>query len=212
MKNFAIILSGCGNKDGSSIHEATMLMLAIKQFGANYQCFSINKEQATVINFLTGEKMNEKRNMLVESARIAKGNIKEISELNVNDFDGIILPGGLGAITNLSTFSLNNHNFTVDQKLEKILLEFKKQNKVICAVCIAPIILAKVFENVSLTIGDDEELAKIINELGNKHVKTEATNICVDKENKIVTAPFYMLTDNISVVYEEACKIIKAVL
>lgn len=210
MKNFAVILGGCGSKDGSEIHEATMLMLAIKQLGANYQCFSINKDQDRVVNSLTGEKMNEKRNMMVESARIARGNIKEIGELNVDDFDGIILPGGMGAALNLSTFALNNNNYVVDEKLEKILLEFKKQNKVICAVCIAPVILAKMFKNVSLTVGNSVSVAKVITDLGNKHIVTETGNICIDKENKIITAPFYMLTDNISVIYEEAYKVIKA--
>ncbi len=212
MKKFAIILSGCGNKDGSEIYETVLLMLAIKQLGAQYQCFSINKEQTKVINFITGEKMNEKRNVMAESARLAKGNIKEISDLNVNEFDGIILPGGSGAVLNLSTFALNNQNYTVDEKLEKVLLAFKAKNKAVCAVCIAPMILAKVFKNVSLTIGDDTNLAKIINDLGNKHIKTETSNICVDEKNRIITAPFYMLTSDMSVVYDEALKIIKTAL
>jgi len=212
MKNFAIILSGCGSRDGSEIHEATILMLNIKQLGANYQCFSINKDQNRVVNSLSGEKMNETRNMMIESARIAKGNVKEISELNVNDFDGIILPGGMSAALNLSTFALNNHDYGVDEKLEKILLEFKKQNKVICAVCIAPVILAKVFKNISITVGNSENIAKVINELKNTHINTESGNICIDDKNKIITAPFYMLTDNISVIYEESYKIIKTAL
>ncbi|MDD2839632.1 MAG: isoprenoid biosynthesis glyoxalase ElbB [Rickettsiales bacterium] len=212
MKKFAIILSGCGGRDGSEIHESTMLMLAIKQLEATYQCFSINKEQTKVINFITGEVMNEKRNMMVESARIAKGNIKEINELNISEFDGIILPGGAGATLNLSTFGLNNKNYAVDEKLEKILLEFKKQNKVICAVCIAPMILAKVFKNISLTIGNDKNFAEIIINSGNKHISTESNSICIDDKNKIITAPFYMLTNNISIVYNEAYKIIKSAL
>jgi enhancing lycopene biosynthesis protein 2 len=212
MKKFAVVLSGCGSRDGSEIHEATMLMLAIKQFGAEYQCFSINKEQTIVVNFITGENMNEKRNIMIESARIARGNIKEIHDLSVNEFDGIILPGGLGATFNLSTFGLNNHNYTVDDTLEKVLLEFRKQNKVICAVCIAPMILAKVFKGISITIGNNIELAKIINNLGNKHINTDTTNICIDKTNKIITAPFYMLTDSIHIIYYEASKIMRAIL
>ncbi|HSQ97320.1 MAG TPA: isoprenoid biosynthesis glyoxalase ElbB [Rickettsiales bacterium] len=210
MKNFAIILSGCGSRDGSEIHETTMLMLAVKQLGAKYQCFSIDKEQTTVINSITGEKMNEKRNVMIESARIARGNVKEIKELNVDNFDGIILPGGLGVTLNFSTFAFNNYNYSVDEKLEKVLSEFKEQNKIICAVCIAPIILAKVFKDISITIGNNQNIAKIINDLGNKHINTETKNICIDKQNKIITAPFYMLTDDISVIYEEAYKVIKA--
>ena len=209
MKNFAIILSGCGNQDGSEIHETTMLMLAIKQLNANYQCFSIDKKQTRVMNFITNTELNEERNVLFESARIARGNIKNINELNVNDFDGIVIPGGLGAALNLSTFALNNENYNVDVSLEKNLKKFREQNKVICAVCIAPMILAKVFQDIKITIGNDKRLANIIENLGNIHVNTSANNICVDKENKIITAPFYMLTDNISVIYNEAYKIIK---
>ena len=110
---------------------------------------------------------------------------------------------------NLSTFALNNENYNVDVSLEKILKKFREQNKVICAVCIAPMILAKVFQNIKITIGNDKRLANIIENLGNIHVNTSANNIWVDKENKIITAPFYMLTDNISVIYNEAYKIIK---
>ena len=209
-KKFAIILSGCGSRDGSEIHEATMLLLAIKQNNADYQCFSINKDQTTVINFITGEKMDEKRNVMIESARIARGNIKEIEELKVNEFDAIVLPGGLGAVLNLSTYSLNNENYDVDVELKNKLIDFKSQNKVICATCIAPMILAKVFKNITITLGDDKKIKNIVENLGNNFQNTKSGEICVDKKNKIITSPFYMLADNIAIIYNEAKLIIES--
>lgn len=208
MKKFAIILSGCGSIDGSEIHESISLMLSIKQLGADYQCFSINKEQTIVANSITGEKMNEKRNMLIESARIAKGDIKDLKDLIVEDFDAVVLPGGSGSILNLSTFKNDNNNYEVDKILAEKLLEFKEYNKIICAVCIAPMILAKVFKNITITIGNDKKIANIINSLGNNHVETQSKNICVDKINKIITAPFYMMTNRIEVVFNEAHDVI----
>lgn len=210
MKKFAVVLSGCGSQDGSEIHEATMLLLAIKQLGADYKCFSIDKEQTMVANFITGQKMNEKRNVLVESARIARGNIDEVKNINVNDFDGIVLPGGFGAALNLSTFGLNNNDYTVEEDLKKKLIEFKNANKPICATCIAPMILAKVFQGITITLGNDESIAKIVQSLGNTFKNTNTGEICIDEKNKIVTTPFYMLAENIKQIYDEAYKAISA--
>lgn len=210
MKKFAVVLSGCGSKDGSEIHEATMLLLSIKQLGADYKCFSIDKEQTMVVNFITNEKMTEKRNVLVESARIARGDIDEVKNINVNDFDGIVLPGGFGAALNLSTFGLNSNNYTVEEDLKNKLIEFKNANKPICATCIAPMILAKVFQGITITLGNDEGIAKIVQSLGNTFKNTKTGEICVDEKNKIVTTPFYMLADNIKQIYDEAYKAIKA--
>lgn len=210
MKKFAVVLSGCGSKDGSEIHESTMLLLSIKQLGADYQCFSINKDQTVVANFITGQKMNEKRNVLVESARIARGDIDEVKNINVNDFDGIVLPGGFGAALNLSTFGLNNNDYTVEEDLKNKLIEFKNTNKPICATCIAPMILAKVFQGITITLGNDEGIAKIVQSLGNTFKNTKTGEICVDEKNKIVTTPFYMLADNIKQIYDEAYKAISA--
>ena len=208
MKKFVIILSGCGSKDGTEIHEATMLLLAIKQFNAEYQCFSIDKNQLKVVNFITNKDMPENRNMMGESARIARGNIKELKDLNVKDFDGIVLPGGLGAALNLSTYALNPENYDVNEELKNILIEFKQANKVICAACIAPMILAKVFQNITITLGTDSHIASIVKSLGNSFQNTKSGDICVDRINKIITAPFYMLADSIETIYNEAYKII----
>lgn len=210
MKKFAVVLSGCGSKDGSEIHEATMLLLAIKQLGADYKCFSIDKEQTMVVNFITNEKMTEKRNVLVESARIARGDIDEVKNINVNDFDGIVLPGGFGAALNLSTFGLNSSNYTVEEDLKNKLIEFKNANKPICATCIAPMILAKVFQGITITLGNDEGIANTVQDLGNIFKNTKTGEICVDEKNKIVTTPFYMLADNIKQIYDEAYKAISA--
>jgi len=211
-KKFAVILSGCGSKDGSEIHEATMLLLAIKQNNAGYQCFSIDEEQKMVVNFITGERMNEKRNVLIESARIARGSIKKIDKLNVDEFDAIVLPGGLGAVLNLSTYALDNDNYTVNGKLKDKLIQFRQKNKVICAACIAPMILAKVFKNITITLGNDQAIKNAVEKLGNRFQNTDSGKICIDKANKIITAPFYMLANNIATIYDEASLVIKSAL
>ena len=212
MKKFAVILAGCGSRDGSEIHETTMILLSIKQLGAEYQCFSINKEQKKVVNFVNGEVMNEKRNIMIESARIARGNVKELKDLNVNDFDGIILPGGMGMVLNYSTYVEDNYNYEVNEDLKNILQEFKENNKVICATCIAPMILAKVFKNITITLGSDNHVADIVNKLGNTFQNTQSGEICVDIKNKIITTPFYMLANNIKTIYDEAYKMIDSAL
>lgn len=212
MKKFAVILAGCGSRDGSEIHETTMILLSIKQLGAEYQCFSINKEQKKVVNFVNGEVMNEKRNVMIESARIARGNVKELKDLNVNDFDGIILPGGMGMVLNYSTYVEDNYNYEVNKDLKNILQEFKENNKVICATCIAPMILAKVFKNITITLGSDNHVADIVNKLENTFQNTQSGEICVDIKNKIITTPFYMLANNIKTIYDEAYKMIDSAL
>lgn len=212
MKKFAVILAGCGSRDGSEIHETTMILLSIKQLEAEYQCFSINKEQKKVVNFINGEVMNEKRNVMIESARIARGNVKELKDLNVNDFDGIILPGGMGMVLNYSTYVEDNYNYEVNEDLKNILQEFKENNKVICATCIAPMILAKVFKNITITLGSDNHVADIVNKLGNTFQNTRSGEICVDIKNKIITTPFYMLANNIKTIYDEAYKMIDSAL
>jgi len=210
MYKFALILSGCGSHDGSEIHESTMLMLALRQLGASYECFSLNKQQEVVIDFTTGKKMNETRNVLVESARIARGKVKDITNLDVSNFTGIILPGGKGAILNLSNYALTgDENYSVDSNLSKVLLEFKKQNKPICAACIAPMVLARVFKGITITVGSNLDIATTIGKLGNTHRSTKSGDICVDEKNKIITAPFYMLANDISIIYKEAYKIVQ---
>jgi len=212
MKIFAIILSGCGVYDGSEIHEATLTMVAIKKLGAEYQIFAPDMMQHHVINHLTGKVMSEKRNVLVESARIARGKIKPLQELNPAEFDAIILPGGSGTAKNLSTYAFDGSNLSVIDILTEKLRAAHKLNKVIGALCIAPVILAKVFEGVQLTIGNDAGTASDIENIGAKHIITKSGDVVYDHQNKIFTTPCYMLDTNIAEVAVSCENIVKAML
>ncbi len=212
MKKFAIILSGCGVYDGSEIHESTMVMLAIKKIGFDFEFFAPNKEQYHVVNHITGEVTNEKRNVLVESARIARGNVKDLKLLQAKDFDILILPGGFGAAKNLSTYAIDGEKMSVDNELERVILDFHKSKKPIGAMCIAPVIIAKVIPGSLVTIGQDYKTAKDISILGARHKNSNKTEVVVDYDNKIVTTPCYMLESNIAEIYDGAYNLVSALL
>lgn len=212
MKKFAVILSGSGKLDGSEIHEATLLLLAIDQEGAKYQCFAPNIDQFHVLNHLTGEVMNEKRNVLVESARIARGDIKPLSEFCAEDFDALALPGGFGAAKNLSTFAFEGAEMSVNQEVEQAIRAMHALKKPIGAMCIAPTILAKVLGNVNLTIGDDPATAEAITAMGANQVQTENGDVVVDNEQNIFSTPCYMLEASIADIYEGAVNMVEAMM
>ncbi len=212
MKKFAVVLSGCGVFDGSEIHETTLTMYAIKQQGADYQVFAPDIPQHHVINHLTGEEMPEKRNVLVESARIARGNIKPLEAFDPADFDVLIFPGGFGAAKNLSTFAFQGADLSVNEAVEKAVKSMHQAGKPIAALCIAPVFIAKILGKVELTIGQDEETAKAIEQMGAINKNTSHGQVIIDKENKVYTTPCYMLDANIAQIGEGAENIVRALL
>ena len=214
MKQVAVILSGCGVFDGAEIHESVLTLLAIEQEGASYQCFAPDKPQMHVINHLTGEVVeNEQRNVLVESARIARGNIKPVTECNVDEFDALILPGGFGAAKNLCTFAVDGENSTVDKDVLKVCEAFALAKKPAAYACIAPALAASVYgKNVKLTIGNDESTSAAINSIGACHVNCEVDQVVVDNEAKLVTTPAYMLANNILQAHTGISKMVQTVL
>jgi enhancing lycopene biosynthesis protein 2 len=212
MKNIAVILSGSGVYDGSEIHEATLTMLSIVQQGAKYQCFAPNIPQAHVVNHVTGEEMPEIRNAMVEAARIARGNIKPVTEYNASDYDAIMFPGGFGAAKNLCTFAFDGVDCIVIPEIEKVIKETADAKKPIGALCISPVMLAKVLSDVEVTIGDDKESAEAIEQMGGRHIKTTHGEIVVDKKYKLVTTPCYMLDATIDQIAVEAENVVKKVL
>lgn len=212
MKRFAIILSGSGVYDGSEIHEATMTMLSIIQHDCTYDCFAPNIKQHHVVNHLTGEVTNEQRNVLVESARIARGDIKAIDEFDANEFDAVIFPGGFGVAKNLSNFAFEGENCDVNPQIRKVIEEMNRMDKPIGALCISPVIIAKVLANSTLTIGNDEATAKQITNMGATHVNTSYGEVIADKKNKVFTTPCYMLDSNIADIYNGAHNLIKSIL
>lgn len=212
MKNIAVILAGNGVYDGSEIHEATLTLLAISEQGAHYQCFAPDINQAHVVNHLTGEEMPEIRNVMVEAARIARGNIKPLSEYNASEYDAIIFPGGFGAAKNLCTFAFDGVDCVVIPEAEKAIKDTVKANKPVGALCIAPVLITKVLTNVNVTIGDDVQTINAIEEMGGTHIITTHGEIVVDKKNKVVTTPCYMLDATIGQVAIGARNVVKKIL
>jgi len=184
-KNSQLYFSGSGVYDGAEIHEATLTMLAISRQGGEYQCFAPNIQQYHVINHITGEEMNESRNVLIESARIARGDIKPLSEFDGKDFDALIFPGGLGAAKNLSTVAFDGANATVNPDVEKSVLQMIDLKKPIGALCIAPAFIAKILKDVSVTIGKDKGTAETIEAMGATHVETNHGDVVFDEENLV---------------------------
>jgi len=200
MKRIAVILSGCGVFDGAEIHESVLVLLALDHANARVTCAAPDVPQHHVINHLTKQPMpSEARNVLVESARIARGNILPLSQLKVSEIDGIILPGGFGAAKNLCNFALAGEKFDVNPDVAKFVQEAHKAGKPVGFVCIAPAIAAKLFgqEQVEFTIGTDAGTAKALEASGGKHVNCNVFNVVADRRLKIVTTPAYMLASRI---------------
>jgi enhancing lycopene biosynthesis protein 2 len=211
-KKIAVILAGCGVYDGAEIHEATLTLYAIVKHGAIYDIFAPDIMQHHVINHLTGEEMNEQRNVLIESARIARGKISPLSKFRSADYDAVIFPGGFGVAKNLSTFAFDGVNLKVLPEVEKAIKDMVQAGKPIGALCISPVILAKVLGNVELTIGQDQGTASSVEKLGAKHITTGHGDIVVDTKYKVVTTPCYMLDANIVQIAEGAENVVKAIL
>lgn len=212
MKNFALVLSGCGVFDGTEIHEATLSMLAISRQGGYYQLFAPDIKQHHVINHLTGDEMDESRNVLVESARIARGKIRELKQFHAEEFDGLLLPGGFGAAKNLSSWAFDGANASILPELELAIRGMIQQNKPIGALCISPVILAKVLGAVRLTIGDDEGTARALESAGATHVPASHGEVVVDSNFKVVTTPCYMLDASIAQIADGANNVVKAMM
>jgi len=209
---FAIILSGCGVFDGAEIHESTMTMLAITRNGCTYDIFAPDVRQHHVINHLNGKEMDEKRNVLIEAARIARGKIKPLTEYRAEDYDALLLPGGFGVAKNLCTYAFDGTDFSVDKIVEKVLKSTHAAGKPIGALCISPVLLAGVFEGIDVTIGKDKGTAADIEKLGAVHVEAGPGEIVVDNANRIVTTPAYMLDSNITDIYDGAENVVKAII
>lgn len=212
MKKFAVVLSGCGVFDGAEVHEATLTLLAIAQQGASYEIFAPDVNQHHVINHYTHLEMPEKRNVLVESARIARGKIKPLSQFRENDFDAIIFPGGFGAAKNLSTVASDGANAKVNPDVEAAVRAMHKAGKPIGALCIAPAMIARVLGNVEVTIGNDPGTATAIEKMGGKHIKATHGEVVIDKKKKVFTTPCYMLDANIVQINEGATNIVREIL
>ncbi len=209
----AVVLSGCGVFDGAEIHESVLTLLGIQQHGGEYQCFAPDVAQAHVVNHLTGdEAAGETRNVLVEAARIARGEVKNLAEYKAADYDAVMFPGGFGAAKNLCDFAFKGPECEVNPEVERAIKETHAASKPVGALCIAPALLARVFDGVEITIGSDAGTAAALAKMGAKHQVTTHGEVCVDEANKLVTTPCYMLDATISQVAEGASNAVKAVI
>ena len=214
-----VILSGCGFKDGAEIHESVLTLLALSRAGAEVRCFAPNMEQTKVVNHLTGEDTSESRNVLVEAARIARGEIADVTLASVEDFDALILPGGFGAAFNLSSFAVDGPNASVNPGVAKIVRGMHAAGKPIGAICIAPALIARVLgaDHPTLTIGSDAGTARAIEACGATHVECPVDQFVVDETQRIVSTPAYMLgplirhvADGIERCVEEVLRLVRA--
>lgn len=198
-KKVAVILSGCGVFDGAEINETVLTALRLDQQGAQVEFFAPDITQHHVLNHLTGEEMPEQRNVLVESARMTRGQSRDVRELQAADFDALIMPGGFGVAKNLSDFAFKGADCTVQADTLQAILQFKEAKKPIGLMCISPVLSAKIFgEGVQCTIGSDQDTAAAITQMGAAHASCAVDAVVVDQTHRLVTTPAYMLAQSIS--------------
>ncbi len=212
-KRVAIILSGCGVFDGSEIYETVLTLLRLDQNGARYQCFAPDAAQHHALNHLTGEEMPETRNMLVEAARLARGDIKPLSDLASADYDALIIPGGFGAAKNLCDFAFKGVAMTVRDDVKHAVQGFHQADKPVGLICIAPVMAAALFgKDVICTIGSDSDTAAAVEQMGAQHRNCPVHDVVIDEHNKLVTTPAYMSASSISEAATGIFKLVDTVL
>jgi len=192
-----VVLSGCGHRDGAEIRESVLALLALDRAGAEVSCFAPDVEQTTVVDHLRGQPSKERRNVLVEAARIARGKIRDVKDAKAKDLDAVVLPGGFGAALNLSDFATKGPDATVHPAVASLLREMHAARKPIGAICIAPAVVARALgaSHPKVTIGNDAGTAKAIEACGAVHEDCPVDRAVVDRENRIATTPAYMFGD-----------------
>lgn len=197
-KKIAVVLSGCGVFDGTEIYESVLTLLALEQAGAGVKVFAPDMEQMHVLNHMTGEPMDEKRNVLIEASRIVRGDISNLDKLNHSDFDALIVPGGFGVAKNICNFAVAGDKMEVNEPFLSIAKAFHQAAKPVGLICIAPAMTAKIMGKATCTIGNDADTAQAIESMGAEHQDCGVDGIVIDKANKLVTTPAYMLANSIS--------------
>ncbi len=225
--NIGVLLSGCGVYDGSEIQEAVLSLLAIQEVGATYTCISIDKNQHHVVNHLTGEEQSESRNMLTESARIARGAVTDISKVDLNEIDALVIPGGFGNAKNLTTWAFNGPDGEILPEVKLLLVNLVNIGKPIAALCVSPVVLAKAFEgssvNLTMTLGTDKASSPYdipafsagLEKTGALAEYKTVSELSIDLKNKVISAPCYMMDatileirNNIKQAVEELIKLV----
>ncbi|XP_054852615.1 glutamine amidotransferase-like class 1 domain-containing protein 3, mitochondrial [Eublepharis macularius] len=219
-KKVAVVLSGCGVYDGSEVHESSAVMVHLSREGAQVEIYAPDIDQLHVVNHIKGEPTKEKRNVLVESARIARGNVKDLATINVKELDALIIPGGFGVAKNLCSWAVDGKDCTVSKPVEDTIKAFHAAKKPIGLCCISPVLAAKILPGCELTIGQDTECekwpyaktAEALKELGCKHVNKNVNEVHVDVKHKLVTTSAFMCNAPIHAIYDGIGKMVKEVL
>ncbi|STD30804.1 Sigma cross-reacting protein 27A [Edwardsiella tarda] len=213
MKRVGVVLSGCGVFDGSEIHEAVLTLLALSRAGAQAVCLAPDREQTQVIDHRSGEAVAERRNMLAEAARIARGEVTPLAQGDASQLDALIIPGGFGAAKNLSSLASDGAACWVDSDLQRLVRELHQAGKPLGFICIAPALLPKLLgAPVRVTIGNDAGTAAVIEAMGGQHVACPVDEIVVDTAQRVVTTPAYMLAGSITEAAQGIDKLVAQVL
>ena len=214
MAKVGVVLSGCGVYDGTEITEAVAILVALDKRGAGIVCLAPNAPQSGVTNHLTGKPDAHPRNVMEESARIARGKVRDVAGARAADLDAVVFPGGFGAAKNLSDFATKGPDCTVHPEVRRLVGEMHAAGKPVGLACIAPVLAAKILGTHSprLTIGTDKGTADAIDAMGGRHVDTDPTGVCVDEKNRLVTTPCYMNDVGPWVVFQGAERMVEEVL
>jgi enhancing lycopene biosynthesis protein 2 len=214
-KRIGVLLAGCGVLDGAEVHEATLTLYFLDREGAEGVCVAPDVDQLHAVNHQMSKEMKEKRNVLVESARISRGNMKNLASFSAEEIDGLILPGGFGAAKNLIDYAVKGRDCTILPDVKRIINEIVDARKPLGAMCIAPMVVAVALRDKDvhpvLTIGTDAATASDIAFFGSQHQNARVHEIAVDKVHKIVTTPAYMLGPGIADIARGIEKLVKQV-
>ena len=209
-----VLLSGCGVFDGSEIHESVSTLICLRKNSIDYECTSLNMDMHHVLNHTNGKEINEKRNVLIESSRISRGKITDLSTIKYEKFDCLVIPGGFGVAKNLSSWAFKETDCTVQPYVKKLILNFFVLKKPILSLCVSPTIVAKSLINkakdLKLTIGSTQhaseysisEFQTALRQMDVNTINCSIKEVCVDKKNRVVSAPCYMMEANIDEVFE----------
>ncbi len=214
-KKIGVILSGCGYLDGAEIHESVLTLLALDRAGVDAVCMAPDRKQADVVDHRTNAATTETRNVLTESARIARGKIQHIKDVDLDALDAVVMPGGFGAAKNLCTFAVDGPDCTVDEDVANALRTVHDAGKPIAALCIAPAVVAALFGEQlkpSITIGTDKGTAEALEKMGAQHRNADVTEVVVDEKNRLVTTACYMSATTISQIAEGADNAVRELL
>lgn len=208
-KRIAFVMSGCGFKDGSEIHESVSALICLDRAGFRVSCYAPDVEQAATVEHMSGKPLAESRNALKESARIARGDIRPLSELEDGDYDAVVFPGGFGAALTLCTFGRDGAGCTVNPEVRRLVETAHAAGKPIAAMCIAPVILARCIPGVRVTIGNDSGTASAVESMGAVHVDCSPREAVCDEANRVVTTPAYMLAGSPAEVFAGAERMVE---